>query len=151
VPVINDVSSWAETWTAWWISLQPASRRGEALLRDVTADEAWAETKKGSINGFYNVVVTLSWWMQAIKTEQDMSIFTVMVRDVDWVLKQMLSSVPSSSKHGRDDSDLDSIDDNPAKRYVQSIRTMEFKADSFFNQIETLSHNVDHNRIDSRT
>jgi hypothetical protein len=118
VPNIVDVASWRVSWRAWWISLQPASRMGEKLLREVDVGELWVETRKGSINGFFNVVVSLSWWMQALASDEETSQFLITLKDVLWVLDRMLSCDPR--KHDRGASDDGDVE-NTAKRYVQSL------------------------------
>lgn len=52
--------------------------------------ETWAETKKGGLNGFYNVVVSLSWWMTAVKTDPERAEFDAALADALWVLNQMV-------------------------------------------------------------
>jgi hypothetical protein len=103
----------------WWISLQPASRGGVQLLREVDVGEVWLETRKGSINGFFNVVVSLSWWMEALTSDEESSKFLTTLKDVLWVLDCMLK--PNATKRGRDASDDLEEGENIAKRYVQLL------------------------------
>jgi hypothetical protein len=116
VPNIEDVTSWGKCWMAWWISLQPASRMGAELRREIDASELWSETKKGSINGFFNVVVSLSWWMRALTTDEESSEFLTTIKDVLWVLDCMLE--PNTTKRRRGTSDDGEEGENVAKWYV---------------------------------
>ena len=92
IPVIADISEWAKLWRTWWIGLQPESREGEKLLRVVGADEPWVETKKGGINGFYNVVVSLGWWLEAVSTDSERDEFATVLADVLWVMNHMIAN-----------------------------------------------------------
>jgi hypothetical protein len=70
-PVIGDLNAFVASWKKWWGALQPQSCKQSGngkLSRVVSGDEEWEELKKGSVNGFSNVVVSLSWWYSAIKT-----------------------------------------------------------------------------------
>jgi hypothetical protein len=119
VPNIEDVTSWGRSWMKWWISLQPASRMGVELLREVDVGEPWLETKKGSINGFFNVVVSLSWWMQALTSDEAASEFLTILKDVLWVLGCMLQ--PITTKRGRSASDDGEEGENVPKQYVRLV------------------------------
>jgi hypothetical protein len=119
VPKIENVEDWSRLWRIWWVSLQPQSRDGDKLLRVVTPSETWPETRKGSINGFYSIVVSLGWWMEALKSPSQQSEFSLMLADVQWVLGQMLGLQNTSAKRP-----FDAIDDNEGregqadKRYI---------------------------------
>ena len=104
--MIADVGEWAKSWRMWWVSLQPESREGEKLLQVVGSDECWAETKKGGINGFYNVVVSLGWWLVAITTDGERDEFATVLADVVWVMNHMLVScqpVDRTAKRSHED------------------------------------------------
>ena len=95
------------------MSLQPESRiqRGKTpLLRSAGIDEGWEDLMKGGINGFFNVVVSLIWWFQAVKTAPQRKVFTEMMEDVLWVLGQMIGKLQGSKKRMRLDSK-----DNPER------------------------------------
>ena len=118
-PQVSDVTAFAKEWKAWWIGLQPESREGEKLLRIVTPGERWEVLQKGGINGFFNVVVSMSWWCLAVKTPAQKRLLSEMVDDVAWVLTQMVGSldnVEKSRKRSIDDAE-DAGTDNIAKRY----------------------------------
>jgi hypothetical protein len=89
----------------WWVELQPASREREKLLRVVEDGEQWEELQKGSINGFYNVVVSLGWWVQAATTESEHIEVGRMISDAVWVVVQMLGTT-HPAKRGPDTDPL---------------------------------------------
>jgi hypothetical protein len=78
--------------------MQPESRGGQKLLRVLSPSEPWTETKKGSITGFYNVIASLSWWMEALKTDVQRTEFVSMLADVHWVLQQMVGTHGGATK-----------------------------------------------------
>jgi hypothetical protein len=94
---------------------------GGNLLREVDVGELWVETRKGSINGFFNIVVSLSWWMLALAgaSGEEANEFLITLKDVLLVLDQMLACDPR--KHGRGTSDDGGVNENAAKRCVQSL------------------------------
>jgi hypothetical protein len=87
-------------WKKWWTSMQPAARvHGKGnLKRQTDIQEGWEELMKGGINGFLNVVVSLAWWYQAIKTSAQRKLFMEMVEDVGWVQDQIIGGLRSSEK-----------------------------------------------------
>jgi hypothetical protein len=104
-PDITDIEDWARLWRVWWTGMQPASRGGEKLLRVVDAAEEWVELRKGSINGFYNVVISLGWWIQAAATAPELAEATQMVDDAIWVMDQMLGGSRAGKRsHENDDA-----------------------------------------------
>jgi hypothetical protein len=84
--------------------MQLDSRRAEELLQIADAGEEWVELRKGSINGFYNVVVSLGWWIQATMTAPELAEVTRMLKDAIWVVDQMLSTI-RKGKRGPDNDD----------------------------------------------
>jgi hypothetical protein len=108
-PVIEDVSLFAGAWRQWWVSLQPKARvqgRGR-LVRVVDRNETWEELKKGSVNGFFNVVVSLAWWYESLKTSAHRKAFMDMVDDVLWVQDQLLATLqPEKRKQTDDDMEV---------------------------------------------
>jgi hypothetical protein len=107
-PTIDDLPAFVASWKKWWALLQPTSRvqkGNQKLLRLVDAEEEWEELKKGSINGVFNVVVSLGLWWMALKTGAQKNVFMGAVEDVDWVLDQMIAKLGSGKKHDRDGSD----------------------------------------------
>jgi hypothetical protein len=107
-PSIKDLPAYITSWKSWWCSLQPSSRvqSGSTILRkEVEIGEVWEELQKGSINGFFNVVVSLSWWFTAITEPAQHHNFLDMASDVLWVMKQMISGLQLSGKRVRAEYD----------------------------------------------
>jgi hypothetical protein len=131
-PLVTDVAAFAGAWKTWWIQLQPASREGQKLLRIVTLGERWEVQRKGGINGFFNVVVSMSWWCSAVKTPAQRRQLSEMADDVAWVLTQMVGSIDNGEKGAKrslDDAGMEDGDANSrAKRY--EISTSDFIVDT---------------------
>ena len=104
-PQVSDVTAFAKEWKAWWIDLQPESREGERLLRIATPGESWDIQRKGGINGFFNIVVSMSWWCSAVKTTAQKKLLSDMADDVAWVLTQMIGSLKKPGKRPLDDAE----------------------------------------------
>jgi len=104
-PVIGDLPGFMTLWKKWWVSLQPSSRgqHGRKLRRVVNEDEEWEELQKGSINGFFTVVISLSWWLTAATTPAHHKAFLEVVEDVSWVQDQIIAKLKPSLKRGRED------------------------------------------------
>lgn len=96
-------------------------------MRIATPGERWEVLRKGGINGFFNVVVSLSWWCSAVKTAAQKKVLADMADDVAWVLTQMIGSVDNVEKPGKRslEDDEDGGAENIAKRcegYISSSR-----------------------------
>jgi hypothetical protein len=117
-PQVSDVAAFGREWKAWWIGLQPEAREHEKLLRIAMPGERWEDLRKGGINGFFNVVVSLSWWCSAVKTAAQKKLLAVMADDVAWVLTQMIGSVGNVEKPGKRslENEKDGVEENIAKR-----------------------------------
>jgi hypothetical protein len=89
-------NTWIGGWWKWWQSLQPKERgaeiESEELMRPASAD--WSQmARMYSKNGLLQVMATLSWWGAAAKRrEEDSEAWSVAVKDVTWVLEQILNS-----------------------------------------------------------
>jgi len=100
-PQINDISAYSAAWWAWWSGLQPSSRRGDApnkLKKIATDANDWVELQKGSANGFFGMVLALSWWANAAKTEDEREAVGKAIDDVLWVLDQIIANPPRQRK-----------------------------------------------------
>ncbi|KAI0057519.1 hypothetical protein BV25DRAFT_1768228, partial [Artomyces pyxidatus] len=72
IPDIGETEQYAESWRAWWLSLQPAWRvaGGSAtwplprVAPDVIPekDAQWSDLRKGGLNGFMVTLIALAWW-----------------------------------------------------------------------------------------
>ena len=116
-PVIEDLAVYVVSWRKWWASLQPQSRRlpgGSGKLSQVVeTGERWEELRKRSINGFFNVVVSLGWWYAALKSPAQRRIYGEIVDDVSWVLDQLLVDKKHGKKHAMTD-----LEERGSKRQV---------------------------------
>ncbi|KAH7917876.1 hypothetical protein BV22DRAFT_989237, partial [Leucogyrophana mollusca] len=72
-PTIEDEKTFADGFEQWWISLQPAWRCTSdddepvtsihSLLNDIPSEDVdWPELAKGTCNGFFMVLLGLTWW-----------------------------------------------------------------------------------------
>jgi hypothetical protein len=118
-PKVDDVPAFTKSWGKWWGTLQPKSRvqKGKPLQRSVDADEGWGELMKGSINGFFTVVVSLAWWWEGVKSAAQRKAWMEMVDDVLWVQDQMIMKLRGVRKRGRDEKTTDG--DKDGKRVKQ--------------------------------
>jgi hypothetical protein len=106
-PPIEDISSFATAWKGWWILLQPSSRvkRRNNLVHTVDPNETWDGLKKGGINGFFNVVVSLGWWSEASMKPAQHKMFMEMVKDVLWVQEKIIATLDGPKKRTRIEED----------------------------------------------
>jgi hypothetical protein len=87
---------WVGVWWGWWCGLQPVEREvlqnGE-LSRPGTADWSTMAKMYGN-NGLMQVMVALVWWGEVAQKrgEEDIEEWRVAVRDVTWVLDELLRS-----------------------------------------------------------
>lgn len=99
----------------------------------VSTGEQWEELRKGSINGFYNIVVSLGWWIEAATTDPERAGVYHMVSDAMWVVDQMLAT-PRITKRGPD------IDDPPVghsnKRQVE-VHCIQQQANAWVYRVKT--------------
>ena len=74
------------------------------LSLDVPAAETWSEVKKGSQNGFFGIVLGLSFWFRAAKTHQEHEDFTAALDDVLWVARRMIEGFHGVKRSREEDS-----------------------------------------------
>lgn len=95
------------SWKKWWSSLQPKSRQvsgnNRKLLQVIETGEKWEDLRKGSVNGFFNIVITLVWWYSAITSPSQRKVYVEMVEDVSWVLDWLLAGPKAGMKRGATD------------------------------------------------
>jgi len=87
MPTITDVSDYGNKWVAWWSAMQPKSRHGGTgdLSRD--GNHNFDDVVLRGPNGFLNIIKSLFWWREAVKSDSDMVEWQGAVSDVLWVLK----------------------------------------------------------------
>jgi hypothetical protein len=121
LPQISNLAAYSESWKHWWATLQPSERRdGESsnLKKVALGINSWAELRKGGINGFYSIISSLSWWLQAIDDSQQLQDFIQTLGDVSWALEQMVDSVGSEGGRKRSCDQSTAI---PAKRSKRCV------------------------------
>lgn len=149
-------------WQIWWTSMQPDWRAGGSTWpfpRVMPAEEAsWSRSfeRAGGSNGFFLVLLTLSWWAQAVGLPSNDTALNLAIKDVAWVLRMIKVNVTQGGVK-RSASD-EAGSDSPAKKYVihYSHEHVEliflvgivcsnllFKVDSFFHRVVPSNDNVD--------
>jgi len=121
-------------WRAWWVIIQPSWRQ-EVIGSSwpppqATASKSdWKSLKKAGPNGFYLVMLTLSWWGWAIANSSapvPYTEFDIAVADVEWVLSNIIQQLaPASTSMKRPSADDKPKEEPRAKRYVHSNTTMQ--------------------------
>ncbi len=100
VPKLPPVEEYAASWWAWWISLQPEWRAMDSAGRPLRNGEGpWDDLVQPGQNGMLLVLLSLVWW-HGIAPESSRGDWDAAVRDVAWVLDQMvLAQVKAPSKY----------------------------------------------------
>ncbi|KDQ54198.1 hypothetical protein JAAARDRAFT_196935 [Jaapia argillacea MUCL 33604] len=122
-PPITSVDAYAETWRAWWCSMQPDWRGGNVgfpMDQGVPSDETWDGIACGRKNGLYIVLMTLAWWIIAIKADgcepsQDVSFWSAL-GDVHFVLNHVILR----NKRRRDEEVEDGSDGGPSMKRART-------------------------------
>ena len=95
-PNISDVSKYSAAWWEWWADLQPQSRKGEDqshLRQSVEDGESWAGLRKGGVNGIFNVIAAISWWLQVVQTRNEIEDVERAIDDVLWVIGRIVAGL----------------------------------------------------------
>jgi len=112
----------------WWTMLQPSWQKDDirsivtlVLFRDIPEGETWQGLRKGGTVGIYVVVMALSWWIKAQKTERDPEVWSS-VGDILWVLERMnqmvVSHTPAPMKRARDEDRRGKAEGQQKKRSI---------------------------------
>jgi hypothetical protein len=121
---LQDFLSFKASWKRWWARLQPPERRvsdAEPLAKEGVDDVEWKELRKGSINGFYTIIVSLSWWLRfALDDPIEGGDFVEVLSDVSWVQDRMIESLERNAKRAREEEESPA-GASPAKRYVKLL------------------------------
>ena len=102
---VDVVQSYSQQWWLWWIGIQPPWRGSDrnSLARELPDGEIdWSATWKGGSNGFYVVLLALSWWFLGVKHNDGRGVSGCehALDDVAWVLEQMCHSFGSVKRAG---------------------------------------------------
>ncbi|KAJ8472367.1 hypothetical protein ONZ51_g8553 [Trametes cubensis] len=111
-PPTVKATEYGATWVLWWRELQPEIRLDAAggLQRppvDVLKGGSWGVLRRGGPNGFFLVLLALSWWVKSAVDGRDVKNAFAMVEDVLWVLDTMLSApeVGEDGEEGGEDGE----------------------------------------------
>src|SRR6188768_241736 len=113
-------------WRAWWLVIQ-LSWRQEVIgsswppPRATALKSDWASLKKAGPNGFYLVMLTLSWWAWSIEKSPapvPYAEFDLAVADVEWVLSNIDHQFGRGSGAKRPSSEEELSEKPRSKRYV---------------------------------
>ena len=65
---IKDNTAFSVAWWSWWFALQPESRRvtSDGYMSRPAADMDWRKLNKLGKNGLPLVMITLTWWGEAL-------------------------------------------------------------------------------------
>lgn len=100
---IEQVQTFVPSWWAWWETLQPEWRvkSGRPFSQQLPqGGETWQSICKGGVNGFFIVILTLSWWLVSIGGVFDDDEFSQAFDDMLWVTDCMISTQSGKRKIG---------------------------------------------------
>lgn len=90
------VQDYSTSWWIWWKSMQPSWRANNLSrdLRGTAGDYNWDNLRKETQNGFFVVILSLGLWLRGLKNNGENGQWPCgdAMRDVEWVLGQMLTS-----------------------------------------------------------
>jgi hypothetical protein len=89
------VEEFAIIFKSWWESLQPAWRLLDTWppSRDVPPSEDWQILHREGINGWFIILMCLSWWVPKAISQKQRTVFESVKADVGWVIKKVLGSL----------------------------------------------------------
>lgn len=102
-PPLPSSEQLAKEWWSWWDAINPPWRQRAEDRLVVGGNGSWDEMKKPGQNGLLGVIACLLWWKAVLPEEDEEVDWYTAVRDVLWVVNQLLSA--SGEKHGREDED----------------------------------------------
>lgn len=91
----NAVKTYTMNWSAWWKAINPPDDDG--------ADRDWSSLAKGGPNGLYVVVLSIGWWLFALRNTGPSADCLKAIEEVQRSLEQVRSSF---GKKRRVDNDL---------------------------------------------
>lgn len=76
----------------WWLTIQPTARKDwPPTYGPLPEGFSFDYFNRGGPNGVFLVILCLSWWANALTSDQDHANFKLVVDDVHWVLEQVAS------------------------------------------------------------
>jgi hypothetical protein len=91
-PKLTNLLDYTTSWQKWWRELQPKWRllADGTLSREVPNEgEEWEMIYRGGANGFFMIVLTLSWWVAALDGHVDEELRNVL-DDITWVVGHLV-------------------------------------------------------------
>ena len=119
MPVVKDVGPYSSMWKTWWSNLQQSRRQhiGVSWPLERSSDKCdWTVLMRGGCNGFFLVVMSLSWWVAAVKSKEEKAELDDVLDDVSWVLANMISSSSGSASKRTQPYDVEDDLASPAKK-----------------------------------
>ena len=78
--------------TEWWITIQPTTRKAwPPAYKPLPVDFSFDYFNRGGPNGVFLMILCLLWWANALSAGADHTGFKLVIRDVRWVLEQVVS------------------------------------------------------------
>ncbi|KAI0040345.1 hypothetical protein FA95DRAFT_1502991 [Auriscalpium vulgare] len=123
-PTVGKAKEFAALWRKWWVGLQPEWRGTTwPLARPASVPtDGWGEVLKGGSNGFIIILITLSWWCGASKTQSEQNEWASAIEDVGWVLTHLVG-LARAKKHSAPE---ELPDERPEKRCVHDMLSQMF-------------------------
>lgn len=105
-PPLGKLTAYSKMWNEWWRALQPGWRVGTEgrMVTRKTPDETWRDLMKAGENGFSFLLLSLAWWIEQVKTKSERSECLRALKDVSWVLLQMVERLRETEIEIEDDS-----------------------------------------------
>ena len=103
LPVIEDPDAYGEKWVLWWKKIQPSWRdldNWPGQPDDVDGND-WGCLLNGGKDGLFVVIVSLGWWILAQDPADNSTLLTA-IKDVDWVINGLISSLSTPSMSSPD-------------------------------------------------
>lgn len=118
LPKLKSVSQFAAAWRKWWIYMQPACHVSDGTPWPLPCIEPvdptdWEVVSRGGCNGYFLVVLTLAWWLWAVRNEASLEDdILAAIADVTWVCQVAKSHIGKLAPSDNEDED----GARPAKR-----------------------------------
>ena len=114
-------------WSAWYESMQPSWR--SSLSRVVEANADWSPLAKGGNNGLYVLLLSIGWWIFALRDGDLSDELLAAIDDIKWVFGQVRNYLATKKRPA--ENDLDSGETN-VKRYGSLPDVSCLENDNFF-------------------
>ncbi|KAE9384571.1 hypothetical protein BT96DRAFT_841979 [Gymnopus androsaceus JB14] len=94
--VLGNADTFGRSWWAWWSALNPGWRErdvvtGQIIVGGADGDGDWTRFDHPGQCGLLTVLYCLLWWSGLIHTNKQRSLWTSALRDVAWVVGELLT------------------------------------------------------------